>query len=66
LLKIVISLIVFKTECATELFFHTLILRLGWLIYYSLVSNNFSYKASFTTCIRLIYLNLVIDKVTVV
>jgi hypothetical protein len=57
---------VFKTEYTTKLSFRTLTLRLGWLIYYSLVSSNFSYKASFAAYIRLIYLDLVINRVTVV
>ena len=56
----------FRTECAAELFFHTLMLRLGWLIYCSLVRSNLSHKVSFTAYIRLIYLDLVVNKVTVV
>ena len=66
LLKIIINPIAFRTECITKLFFHILILRLGWLIYYSLISNNFNYKASFAAYIRLIYLNLVVNRVTVI
>ena len=66
LLKIVISLVVFRTECAAKLFFCILTLKLGWLIYCSLVSSNLSHKTSFATCVRLIYLDLVINKATVV
>ena len=56
----------FKTKYTAKLSFYTLTLRLGWLIYYSLISSNFSYKDSFTAYIRLIYLNLVVNKAIVV
>ena len=56
----------FKTKYTAKLSFYTLTLRLGWLIYYSLISSNLNYKASFAAYIRLIYLNLVINRATVV